>query len=205
MKFQIFKTVKNVSKDFNIWYSAKVFFLRYRLCDPRSSIYFNNLFKASHCKKWCCRVGMALSDMIMFLLYHFNIGKGERIMQNLPCAGAVDGGYQWRIFINLSSRPPISHTTVMTQPYKLSQHRKYWISPTFISTSVVTLLLYRVPEKYGLNHFAFVVIEDFGKPFLSQYILPQIPYCSIEPPQTWLIYFSYHENWRNSSQAGLHS
>ena len=87
---------------------------------------------------------MALSDMIMFLLYHFNIGKGERIMQNLPCAGAVDGGYQWRIFINLSSRPPISHTTVMTQPYKLSQHRKYWISPTFISTSVVTLLLCRV-------------------------------------------------------------
>ena len=145
----------------------KFFFLRYRLCDPRSSIYFNNLFKASHCKKWCCRVGMALSDMIMFLLYHFNIGKGERIMQNLPCAGAVDGGYQWRIFINLSSRPPISHTTVMTQPYKLSQHRKYWISPTFISTSVVTLVLYRVPEKYGLNHFAFVVIEDFGKPFLS--------------------------------------
>ena len=164
MKFQIFKTVKNVNKDFNIWYSAKVFFLRYRLCDPRSSIYFNNLFKASHCKKWCCRVGMALSDMIMFLLYHFNIGKGERIMQNLPCAGAVDGGYQWRIFINLSSRPPISHTTVMTQPYKLSQHRKYWIFPTFISTSVVTLVLYRVPEKYGLNHFAFVVI---GKPFLS--------------------------------------
>ena len=64
-----------------------------------------------------------LCDMIMFLLYHFNIGRreGRNYAKYIGVTALLMAGYQWRIFINLSARLPISPASDMTQlqPNKL--------------------------------------------------------------------------------------